>query len=218
MYETSKVLSRFSSVGFHLFIFVFSLCCCRNKGSQDWRRVILVLSDRMRIPWVGGAKQLPCEAVIPVLILPSLFAFGGLSLPCTAIAFLSMPVLILQLHRVYFRTAPNTKFYCSWTYTSLALIFFIYEFLVVPFLEISTYENWVFIGVSLIAMFSLYKVQTSRSCQNRQFDVESAELPLPSSKGATNSCISCGISSLPRMVHCGTCQQCIPKRELHCLW
>ena len=195
-----------------------SLCCCRSKGSQDWSHILLVLSDRMRIPWAGGAKQLPCEVVFPVLLLPTLFAFGSLSLPCTIIAFLCMPLFILQLHKVYFRNAPLTKFYCSWTYTSLALIFCVYEFLVVPLLEISIYENWVFIGVSFIAILSLYKVQTVRNIQNLQFDVESAEPSPPNSKGTINVCMACGTSSVPRMVHCGTCQKCIPNRELHCLW
>ncbi|KAJ1519256.1 hypothetical protein ONE63_004557 [Megalurothrips usitatus] len=195
---------------------VDNLCCCRSERRPGCDRVISTVMDRMRIPWIGGAKQLSFDALLPMVLLPCLFGFGALGLSCTVLVFFSMPLLILQLHRVYFRNIPNTKFFCSWTYTSLALIFIIYELLVVPFLEISSEENWVFIGISALSLLSLYKVQTLKQPQS-QLDVECAGTNLQSSK-VINACDGCGTFLLPRMAHCNTCQKCIPKRELHCLW
>lgn len=196
---------------------VDSFCCCRGGNQGSCGRALLTMVDRMRIPWLGGAKHISCDILMPMVLLPSLFAFGAINFPCTAVAFLSMLLLVLQLHRSYFRTIPNTKFFCSWTYTSLAMIFLIYEFLVVPFLEITPQENWTFIVVSIISIFSLFKVQTLRDSLNYLNDVESVESNPLNSK-ASNTCSTCASYLMPRMVHCSTCQKCIPKRELHCLW
>lgn len=165
---------------------------------------------------MGGAKQISCDVILPMILLPSLFALGALNFPCTAIAFVSIPLLVVLLHRGCFRSLPKTKFFCAWTYSSLGLIFLIYEFLVVPFLEITTDENWIVIVTAVLSLVTLLKVQRVQDSQKIQ-DVENALSNLNALK-TNNTCSSCGILSAPRMMHCNICQKCVPKRELHCLW
>ncbi|KAK3913450.1 LOW QUALITY PROTEIN: Palmitoyltransferase ZDHHC23 [Frankliniella fusca] len=195
---------------------VDNICCCRNDGGPSCDRVLLSMMDRLRFPWLGGAHLISCDVLLPMVILPPLFAFAALDFTCTVIAFLLVPCfLALQLKRGYFRFLKSSKFFVSWTYCSFALIFLIYEFLVVPFLEISPEENWVVILSFWATIGLIVKVQTTKDYHIKH-DVESVG-SLSSTK-TISTCEACGCYISPRMAHCAICQKCVSGRELHCLF
>lgn len=195
---------------------VDKICCCRSEGHLSCDRVLLSMMDRLRFPWLGGAIQISCDILLPVVFLPCLLAFAALGFSCTVIAFLSLPLLAFQLKQGNFRLTQSSRFCVAWTYSSFALNFLIYELLVVPFLEISPLENWVVILTFWASLALLLKVQTSRDSLNIPGDVESVGSNLCISKTVT--CNVCENYILPRMAHCAICQKCVPGRELHCLW
>ena len=196
-------------------------------------------SDRLRIPWRGGAKKIPLDvfgALASVLIIIFL---GSLSWTMAVISYIIiLPVVIFFVHRLvrkkavfqdtsvygnngekFARKYPRTKFFLAWLLSSLFLLLVIYYTQVITYLKISPYENFVFLTFICISGTSMYIVCVTscagfepRGTDDEEFSEEVIE------SGAWRICGECE-KQVPRQAsHCRTCDTCYLLRDHHCIW
>ncbi|XP_044754708.1 palmitoyltransferase ZDHHC23-B [Coccinella septempunctata] len=159
------------------------------------------LQDRLRIPWKGGAKVIGIDALLPIIILPVIFIIAAQSLWWTIFSFSTITVFLLYIFRVLIQIAPTTKFFFTWTITSIVILYIVFEFVVIPLLEILLEEN---IALSLLIaafLFCLYTLR-NRANQFHRFQDDSETLTKPGT----------------RFHNCSICHTTVPDKDHHCIW
>ncbi|KAK9880035.1 hypothetical protein WA026_008550 [Henosepilachna vigintioctopunctata] len=159
------------------------------------------VQDRLRLPWRGGAKTVSIEAVIPIIVLPTIFIVAAQSLWWTVFSFSTVTVFLLYIFKFLIKVTPKTKFFFVWSVTSIILLYIIFEFIVIPFLEILFEEN---IALSLLIggfLFCLYTLKV-RANQYHKFQADSENLLHPGT----------------RFHNCSICQTTVPDKDHHCVW
>ncbi|XP_069691820.1 palmitoyltransferase ZDHHC23 isoform X1 [Periplaneta americana] len=186
------------------------LVVCERVPFQRVSNVMSTLQDRLRIPWRGGAKQISLDSALPLVVQPLLAYIAAQSVWCTAVVALVLLLCMFYLYSTFVRFLPRTKFFFVWTLTSIVLLLLVFEFSVVPFLEIMPHENCILIGLVISSGICLYKVR-SRAEQNFVVHSDMGE-------ETELVCSVCRRRVPPRTFHCRICQACIVKRDHHCVW
>lgn len=177
----------------------------------------MTLWERLRNPcaWRSGAKQVSVDAMIPLLAVPALALLAAQAIYLTLLVFLLTPVLVYHLHHNFLRFLPRSKFFLMWTITSVAMLGLMFEFTVVPLLEILPEENFVFMASVVGGMCCGYKTRTTADCAAQEgTPAQGLEL----GEGSGELCATCRRRAPPKAYHCRTCQTCILGREYHCKW
>lgn len=177
----------------------------------------MIVWERFRnhCAWNGGAKQISIDAVIPIFMIPILTIIAAQSLLCTVAIFLITPPLIYYLHHNFLRFILRTKFFFIWTVTSVLTMMLVFEFSVVPLLEILPEENFIFMICVVSGLAFGYKTRllADQFIQDGNY-VQGLEL----GEGSGELCPSCRRRTPPKGFHCRVCQTCILGREYHCKW
>ncbi|XP_011500104.1 PREDICTED: palmitoyltransferase ZDHHC23 [Ceratosolen solmsi marchali] len=163
----------------------------------------------------GGVRQLSFDALIPIFTVPILMVVASQSFTCTVIIFLLSPPLIYYFYRNFLRFIIRTKFFLMWTVTSVLTLLLVFEFSVVPLLEILPEENLVFVICVVGGLVCGYKTK-QKACQVTQENslLQGVEL----GEGDSEICNICKKCTSQKAFHCRLCQTCINEREYHCKW
>lgn len=174
--------------------------------------------ERVRNPCClrGGSKQVSLDAVIPIFAIPALAVLAAQAVYLTFLVFLLTPVLVYHLHHNFLRFLPRSKFFLMWTITSVGGLGVMFEFSVVPLLEILPEENFVFVASVLGGILCGYKTRVTADCPTQEDVNPNKGLEL--GEGSGEICPSCRRRTPPKAYHCRTCQTCILGREYHCRW
>ncbi|KAF7272023.1 zinc finger DHHC-type palmitoyltransferase GABPI [Rhynchophorus ferrugineus] len=193
-------------------------CCCncvdldeavdsliRGKSVSEKNKTgfLNTMQERLRIPWIGGARQIAFDTILPVFILPIMLFLASISLWWTVFSFTTVAIFLLLIFNFFIRAIPNTKFFLTWTVTSILLLYFIFEFVVIPFLEILVEEN---IALSALIFFFIICFYTTKIKAN-----ELAQLGIE----ATESLVG---KSINGFYSCQICNAKIPDKDHHCVW
>lgn len=162
------------------------------------------MRDRLRVPWIGGAKQVAFDTILPIFIVPIMFLLASLSLWWTVFSFSTVAMFLSVIFNFLIRTIPKTKFFFMWTITSIALLYFIFEFIVIPFLEILVEEN---IALSILIfgfIMSLYftKIRANQLTAFLESEMDS----------------SLNGREVGGFYPCSICEARIPDKDHHCVW
>ncbi|CAH1101395.1 unnamed protein product [Psylliodes chrysocephalus] len=194
-------------------------CCCncedldeafeslitRHAVSQRNKQgLIMTLQDRLRVPWKGGAKQIAFDAILPVFILPVMLLIASISLWWTIFSFTTVVFFLILISNFLIKTIPYTKFFFMWTLTSLIILYIIFEFIVIPFLEILLWEN---IALSVlifgfIMCIYVMKKRTNKLPRLGDCDAESGYVGK----------VCC------KWTNCSLCLVRVPDKDHHCVW
>lgn len=155
--------------------------------------------DRLRIPWRGGARQINCDIILPVVVVPFSFVLATFNLYCTIIAGIALFGLLFYLYCCIPKVTPKTKLFYYWNLTSLVLLYIIFEYFVVPFLEILLEENLALGVLILISLICVYMLK--RKSQQLQ-NIENGFLKMEAG----------------RNFHCNVCQIAVADGDHHNLW
>ncbi|KAL3269286.1 hypothetical protein HHI36_008361 [Cryptolaemus montrouzieri] len=178
-----------------------SLITCNGFPRYRCLRFMATFQDRLRIPWRGGAKLVAVDSILPLIILPIIFIIAAQSLWWTIFSFSTITVFLLYIFQVLIRITPRTKFFFVWTITSIVLLYIIFEFVVIPLLEILLEEN---IALSILIasfLFCLYTLKMRASRFHKSTD-DSEMFSLPGT----------------RFHNCSICQTTVPDKDHHCVW
>lgn len=164
------------------------------------------LQDRIRIPWRGGAKQVSLDTILPIVIIPVMLLLAAISHWWTVFSFTTVLVFLAYFSCNFKRTIPTTKFFFVWVCVSLCTQYIIFEFIVIPFLQILVEENIASTILILGFIICLYntKRQTSSLCEGMESELENGQADR--------------INSSPRAHNCSVCRLTIPEYDHHCIW
>ncbi|CAG9834932.1 unnamed protein product [Diabrotica balteata] len=194
-------------------------CCCNCEDldeafeslitrqavtEKNKQGLMMTVKDRFRIPWKGGAKQVAFDAILPVFILPTTLILASISLWWTIFAFTSVIIFLILISSFLIRTLPHTKFFFIWTLTSLVILYVIFEFIVIPFLEILLEEN-IALSILIFGFLICVFIMKKRTKQLPRLGDNELE------KGLIGK-------SYYRLVNCSICQVRVPDKDHHCVW
>ncbi|XP_030754742.1 palmitoyltransferase ZDHHC23 isoform X2 [Sitophilus oryzae] len=181
----------------------FSLIRGKKVSDNNKTGLLNTMQDRLRVPWRGGAKQVAFDSILPVIILPSMLLLGSISLWWTVFSFTTVAIFLSLIFNFLIKTIPNTKFFFVWTVTSMVLLYFIFEFIVIPFLEILVEENILLSALIFGFIICLYTTK-----------IRANEL---TSLG-TEECESSVGKEVGGFYNCRICDNKIPDKDHHCVW
>lgn len=184
----------------HFFVF-FSVITGQSVSEQNKSGLMSTIQDRLRIPWRGGAKQISFDSILPVFILPIMFLLSSFSLLWTVFTFTSVLIFLAVIFKFLIRTLPKTKFFFVWTLTSGLILYCVFEFIVIPFLEILIEEN---IALTILICGFVLCVYIVKVRSNQLYRLNETEL------GA--------VFSKARMYNCLICDVAVPEKDHHCVW
>ncbi|XP_050310952.1 LOW QUALITY PROTEIN: palmitoyltransferase ZDHHC23 [Anthonomus grandis grandis] len=162
------------------------------------------MRDRLRVPWIGGAKQVTFDSLLPIFVLPTMFTIASFSLWWTVFSFSTVAMFHLLIFNFFIRTLPQTKFFFVWTATSIVLLYFIFEFVVIPFLEILVEENialsiLIFGFIMCLYLTKLRANQLTGMCENEtEYNLNGKDIA--------------------GFYNCSICDSRIPDKDHHCVW
>lgn len=183
----------------------------QNMPNNIYLNIYRVVQDRCRIPWKGGARTVPLDVVLPFVLLPILACVASINAWCTFIVFLTLPFLTIFFKRFFGQHLPLTKFFLSCTISSGIYMIMIFEYLVVPHLEILVSENFIFLAQVVIGSLFLFSTRLTTV----KFVGDDGN---PTENGVDLVCKSCRLKCPPDAMHCAICNCCVTKGEYHCWW
>lgn len=146
------------------------------------------IHDRLRIPWKGGAKRISFEAAASIILVPAFLIVASVSPVWTVVSGCTLIILLIYVRCKTTRSHHRMKFFYAWMNTSFVVLYVVFEFVVIPFLEILWEENVVLSAIIALSCFFFWKVK-----KRRPVDVSSSR-----------NCLYC------------MCQ--VPNDSSHCAW
>lgn len=161
------------------------------------------LQDRVRVPWQGGARRVAPDAILPIFMLPTMLLLATISIWWTISIFSFMLLMLSYLYYCCMCSLKKTNFFLIWSLMSLIILLLIFEFVVMPFLEILVHENFAVILLVVLCITCIYivKIRTNRLRYTFENQMENGEN-----------------DKIGRMHYCPICQISIPERDHHCVW
>ncbi|XP_066502115.1 palmitoyltransferase ZDHHC23-B [Hoplias malabaricus] len=140
-------------------------CCCDcedlDEACDRWMKresqkpdsvslVAAVVSDRLRVPWISGAKQVDLSLIPPLIFLPVLLHVAALHYLLGIVILTALPVLVLWYYYFTHRKKGRTLFFLSLALFSLFYMYYLFLTEVVPRSDVSNAQVGVItIGVAL---------------------------------------------------------------------
>lgn len=188
-----------------LFFLIYSLITGKGIASEQKRRFMATLQDRIRIPWHGGARHVAIDTILPIFIIPTIILIATISIWWAISTFSLMSFLLFYFYRYSLKNLQRTKFFLIWNLTSGIILFLVFEFLVVPFLEILVHENMLVIILVVGSIFCIYFVKF-KSINSRYYNENQIEI------GESDKFVA------SRSNYCPICQITVPEQDHHCVW
>ncbi|EDW75888.1 uncharacterized protein Dwil_GK15178 [Drosophila willistoni] len=141
----------------------FDLVCTRLVTCQKIERknlngMLIAFQDRLRLPWVGGAKRISPAALAPGLMIPLMMGLAALNGKTALILMLTVMGFTVWGLQLAERTATRTNFFLSWIVFSVFYMILVFE-CEVPLLELLPEENYALIILSAAAIYCLYRTK-----------------------------------------------------------
>lgn len=146
---------------------IFAFCCeCDEldnaaeqclKGKriprEKLRQICLVVSDRIRIPWIEGARKVELDVFVPLLFLSGSLYFACYGLMFSVLTFVYTPLFVLIYYFYVLNQRKRTWFFVSWALFSLVGTFGCFLVYVSPYYS---YIQSVIVSSGFIVVLLLY--------------------------------------------------------------
>ncbi|XP_014216930.1 palmitoyltransferase ZDHHC23 [Copidosoma floridanum] len=159
-------------------------------------------------------RNISVDAVMPMFMVPILLLTASENVICTVLVFSTSPFFIYYLHVKFLRFFTRTKFFFMWTISSVLALMLVFEFSVVPLLEILPEENLIFIICVVGGLICGHETRRKSDCMSQVSTSQTLEL------GEINQdvCSTCKRHVTPQAIHCKICQTCVLGKKYHCHW
>ncbi|XP_028825987.1 palmitoyltransferase ZDHHC23-B [Denticeps clupeoides] len=122
-------------------------CCCDcedlDEACDRWMKrepqkpdslsqVVATVTDRLRVPWLTGAKRIDLSLLPPLILLPVLLHIAALHLLLGIVVLTLLPGMVLWYYYFTHRKKGRTLFFLSLALFSLAYMYYLFITEVVP--------------------------------------------------------------------------------------
>lgn len=143
------------------------------------------------------------DTIIPIFLLPLIFAVSTISLVSTIIV-MSLMISSLLCASKFTKVSSRTQFFYAWTICSGFYLFLIFEFDILTMLEITQMENLSLMILFSLTIVSLYNVRIARNQYQPLATLPESQFNISSRQ--TES------------FHCQVCQTDVRDRYFHSYW
>lgn len=95
-------------------------------------RVAATVTDRLRVPWISGAKKVDLSLIPPLILLPLLLHIAALHYLLGIVVLMALPGMVLWYYYFTHRKKGRTLFFLSLALFSLFYMYYIFLTEVVP--------------------------------------------------------------------------------------
>lgn len=128
-----------------------------NKEPQNpdsVSRALATINDRLRVPWISGARQIDVSLIPPLILLPVSLHIAALHYLLGIIMLTAMPIVVLWYYFFTHRKKGRTLFFLGLALFSLFYMFYLFLTQVVPRGEVNELQLAVVTaGVALTVIF-----------------------------------------------------------------
>lgn len=105
---------------------------CKSVQPETCERIMDTISDRLRIPWLRGAKKVNISILPPLFLLPVFLRVASWHFLLGVVVLTSLPVLALWYYYLTHRRKEQTLFFLSLGLFSLGYMYYVFLQEVVP--------------------------------------------------------------------------------------
>ncbi|XP_030890303.1 palmitoyltransferase ZDHHC23 isoform X4 [Leptonychotes weddellii] len=105
---------------------------CKSMQPETCERIMDTISDRLRIPWLRGAKKVNISIVPPLILLPVFLRVASWHFLLGGLVLSSLPGLLLWYYYLTHRRKGHTLFFLSLGLFSLGYMYYVFLQEVVP--------------------------------------------------------------------------------------
>lgn len=154
--------------------------------------------------------------ILPVILVPSFMFVASLGFYSSVVVFIVLPFFILHVYIVLTTGAQlltHKKFFFIWNIASLFYIFVCLEFIIVPLMVISPWENFIFYVLLVIIL-----IKTRQIKRKGILSVINERKENYTSLINERYCSTCCKKVSDKSVHCSICRICVLGRKHHNVW
>ncbi|XP_036301220.1 palmitoyltransferase ZDHHC23 [Pipistrellus kuhlii] len=105
---------------------------CKSVQPETCERIMDTISDRLRIPWLRGARKVNISIIPPLVLLPVFLRVASWHFLLGGVVLTSLPVLALWYYYLTHRRKERTLFFLSLGLFSLGYMYYVFLREVVP--------------------------------------------------------------------------------------
>ncbi|XP_026960913.1 palmitoyltransferase ZDHHC23 isoform X2 [Sagmatias obliquidens] len=105
---------------------------CKSVQPETYERIMDTISDRLRIPWLRGARKVNISLLPPLFLLPVFLRVASWHFLLGVVVLTSLPVLALWYYYLTHRRKEQTLFFLSLGLFSLGYMYYVFLQEVVP--------------------------------------------------------------------------------------
>lgn len=209
---------------FCIFFHCFSLLKYPLSKDIEINVMVANIQDRLRVPWRGGARRISLDSAVPLLLFPATLYFTAQGFWPTILLFPLVTLFLYYIHRTVRKYRVATKFFYVWTLTSASFVFMIFQFLVIPTLDIDSNENFIIIIIMLVTVSCFFFTKKHATKSHLKPDLEMTDINETDEHIVLlNSvediqCDTCKRIIPPRTYHCFVCKTCVIQQHIHSYW
>ena len=113
-------------------LFLHRWITCKSVQPETCERIMDTISDRLRIPWLRGAKKVNISILPPLFLLPVFLRVASWHFLLGVVVLPSLPVLALWYYYLTHRRKEQTLFFLSLGLFSLGYMYYVFLQEVVP--------------------------------------------------------------------------------------
>lgn len=214
-------------------------CCCDcedlDEACDRWMkreeqktdsvsRVLATINDRLRVPWISGARPVDLSLIPPLILLPVFLHIASWHYLLGIIVLTTLPVTVLWYYYVTHRKKGRTLFFLSLAILSLFYMFYLFVTEVVPRGDVNHFQlGAVTTGVALTVIFLINTKRGPGYARPRPADTHStvtyhsppADVDGAYLNGTRHQVVIANrVSSLNQSGESGTAQESVEHREV----
>ncbi|XP_055284468.1 palmitoyltransferase ZDHHC23 isoform X4 [Moschus berezovskii] len=218
---------------------------CKSVQPETCEKIMDTISDRLRIPWLRGAKKVNISILPPLFLLPVFLRVASWHFLLGAVVLTSLPVLALWYYYLTHRRKEQTLFFLSLGLFSLGYMYYVFLQEVVPKGRVGPARLALLTCGLLLILFALYRAKKNPGylrnpahndgalggsqveCLNRKGPEKTKAFPSADLSGGLNNRApkdetkdsprtAAGSPAKGKEDWCATCQLVRPARAWHC--
>ncbi|XP_021065577.1 palmitoyltransferase ZDHHC23 isoform X3 [Mus pahari] len=164
---------------------------CQSLRPETCERITDTISDRLRIPWLRGAKKVNISIVPPLVLLPVFLHVASWHFLLGVVVLTSLPMLALWYYYLTHRRKEQTLFFLSLGLFSLGYMYYVFLREVVPQGRVGPTQLALLTCGLLLILLALYRAKknpgylSNPACNDKSLSNSQIECPVKNGQEKT---------------------------------